>query len=120
MKRLTALLTAVTMLIVSSFSAIVAAQTTNLIANPAVTSSTNGQPTNWSQSSWGSSTTTFSYLTASGHTDTTSLQVTSSNRTSGDAKWSPDPASVTAGASYTYSDWYISPVTTELDAQYTD
>lgn len=92
----------------------------NLITNPTVSTASSGNPTNWTPGSWGTNTTTFSYLANSGHGDTTSLSVAMSTRTSGDAKWIPDAVVVTAGQSYTYSDWYVSNVATELDAQYTN
>lgn len=92
----------------------------NLIANPTVANATNGQPDNWTPNSWGTNNAQLTYLTNSGHGDDTSLDITMSSYTSGDASWIPDTATVTAGQNYTYNDWYESNVSTELDAQYTD
>lgn len=121
-KRLSNALAAFSLLLIIALGAASArAANTNLIANPQVTSTdASGQPTNWTQNSWGTNTTSFNYVTNSGHGDSTSLEVTMSNHTSGDAKWIPDASSVTGGQTYTYNDWYQSNVNTELDAQYTD
>lgn len=122
MKRLSNALAALSLLLILILGAASArAANTNLIANPQViATSGNGQPANWTEDSWGSNTTTFSYLTTSGHGDNTSLDISMSSGTSGDAKWIPDASTVTPGQTYTYNDWYQSNVDTELDAQYTD
>ncbi|MEK7594188.1 MAG: Ig-like domain-containing protein [Patescibacteria group bacterium] len=83
----------------------------NLLLNPSIESST----TNWNQGKWGTNTTAFAY-NATGHTGSHSISVTMSKRTSGDAKWFPDPVAVTPSTSYTFSDWYQSTVASEIDA----
>lgn len=94
-----------------------AANTPNLITNPSVETASGSGPANWTADNWGTSTTTMTYQN-SGHTGSKSLLINSTARTSGDAKWVPDAAAVTAGQQYTYSDYYISNVATELDAEY--
>jgi peptidoglycan/xylan/chitin deacetylase (PgdA/CDA1 family) len=93
--------------------------TANLMINPSVETSANNAPTAWTPDSWGNNTPGLSYNN-SGHTGNFSLTTTLSNRVGGDAKWIPDATSVTANQTYTYSDYYISDVATEIDAQYTD
>lgn len=95
------------------------ANSTNLIANPSVETAFNSLPTSWTPNSWGSSSANLSYAN-NGHTGNFSLMASLSNRTNGDAKWIPDAANVVASQSYTYRDYYISNVATEIDAQYTD
>jgi peptidoglycan/xylan/chitin deacetylase (PgdA/CDA1 family) len=92
----------------------------NLIANPsAEISNTTGGPANWTSDKWGTNATTFSYMNT-GHTGAKSLYINMTSRTNGDAKWMSDPVSVTPNTTYTYSEYYESNTTTELDAQYTD
>ena len=97
----------------------VLAASTNLIANPSVETATNNQPSNWSTNSWGTNSATFSYATT-GHTGSHAVSVSMTNYSSGDAKWQPDQVPVVAGQNYTYSDYSISNVTTDLDAAYMD
>lgn len=93
---------------------------TNLLANPSVEiARTTTQPANWLSSKWGTNTATFTYKTG-GHTGNKSLYVKVSNYTSGDAKWYATPVAVTAGQTYTYSDYYQSNVATEYDVALTD
>lgn len=122
MKRLVNILAALGMLVSLAATALPAhAADTNLITNPSVANTNpSGQPTNWSPSSWGTNDASLTYLTNSGHGDSSSLDISMSTHTSGDASWNPDASAVTAGQNYTYTDWYQSNVSTELDAQYTD
>lgn len=93
---------------------------TNLLANPSVeTAQTATQPANWLSNSWGTNVATFSYQTG-GHTGAKSLYVAVNNYADGDAKWSATPVTVTAGQTYTYSDYYQSSVATEYDVALTD
>jgi peptidoglycan/xylan/chitin deacetylase (PgdA/CDA1 family) len=85
--------------------------TGNLLLNPSLEQST----TNWNKGQWGSNTAVFAY-NATGHTGSHSVSVTLSKYKNGDAKWYPDPVSVTPATSYTFSDWYQSSVATEVDA----
>lgn len=93
------------------------ADSANLILNPSVETETNSQPSNWTPNSWGSNTPTFSYDTT-GHTGNRALSVSLKNYVSGDAKWMPNQAAVTAGQTYTYTDYSKSDVATELDVAY--
>lgn len=91
---------------------VLAATTTdNLILNPSLETST----ANWANGKWGSSTATFAY-NSTGHTGQHSATTTIKSYKSGDAKWYPDPVNVTPNTSYTFSNWYISSVASELDA----
>lgn len=126
MKKLQSLMMALTLLatviisVLSITPAQVQAQTAspNLIANPSVETGSS-QPANWSQDYWGNNTHTFTYASG-GHTGSKSLYTSVSNWQNGDAKWDMDPVNVTANTTYTYSDYYKSNVSTELDAVYTD
>ena len=96
------------------------AASTNLIANPALTTpdpTNSNLPEFWQQGSWGTNTETFAYLN-SGYNDTNSVQVNMTSHTSGDAKWYFNPVSVTPNSKYTFSDYYQSNVTTDVVAQY--
>jgi peptidoglycan/xylan/chitin deacetylase (PgdA/CDA1 family) len=95
------------------------ADTQNLLANPSVETANGSTPANWTPNSWGANTAALTYA-STGHTGNHSLAVTVSNRASGDAKWMPDAVAVTAGQTYTYSDYYSASVATELDAEYFD
>ena len=97
----------------------VAADSTNLILNPSAETVNAGKPANWTADSWGTNTTTMQ-VTSDAHTGSEALNVTTTARTNGDAKWAPDAVSVTAGQQYTYSDYYKASVGTELDVAYTD
>jgi len=92
---------------------------TNLIANPSV--ETPGTPTTtpqgWSQGSWGSNTAAFSYA-STGEDGSRSLSVSLSNYVSGDAKWYFTPVAVTAGSTYSFSDYYQSTASSQLVAWY--
>jgi peptidoglycan/xylan/chitin deacetylase (PgdA/CDA1 family) len=96
------------------------AASTNLIANQSVESaSASNTPLNWSQSKWGTNTTTLKYDTTA-KTGARSLYVSMTARTSGDAKWMHDAVTVKPNTSYTYTSAYQSNVSTEIDLQYTD
>ena len=96
------------------------AAATNLITNPsAETTDGSGNVLNWTPNTWGTSNTTLT-STSDAHTGTKALNINSTSRTNGDAKWAPDAAPVTGGTTYTYSDYSKATVATELDAAYTD
>lgn len=107
-----------TVLISSVSTSHVQADSSNLIANPSVETGTS-QPANWTPDHWGNSSATLTYLSG-GHTGSHSLYVAMSSHKSGDAKWIMDPVAVNPNTNYTYSDYYMSNVSTELDAVYTD
>ncbi len=95
------------------------AQSPNLIINPSVETATSGQPLNWAKNAWGSNSPVFDY-SSTGHSGLYGLSVSMSNYISGDTKWIADPVAVTAGQTYTYSDYSTSTAPTELDAAYTN
>lgn len=91
----------------------------NLIANPSFEASSNGtSPDGWSSGGWGNNTATFAYL-SSGHTGTKSVKATISGYSSGAASWHYAGATVVAGKTYKYENWYQSNVDTEVDAEVT-
>ncbi|WP_432991355.1 polysaccharide deacetylase family protein [Dactylosporangium sp. CA-233914] len=90
----------------------------NLIGNPGVETASGSAPAGWSGSSWGTNTTTLSYLTT-GHSGSRSVKTQITKYTSGDAKWSPAPVTVTPGKTYQYSNWYQSNVDSEIDVEVT-
>ncbi|GAA0934333.1 polysaccharide deacetylase family protein [Virgisporangium aurantiacum] len=97
------------------------AATTNLISNPSAESAgpTGSAPADWTFSAWGTNTVTQSWKTG-GKDGARSLAITMTARTTGDAKWMSAPIPVKAGTKYALADWYISTVTTTLEAVYTD
>jgi peptidoglycan/xylan/chitin deacetylase (PgdA/CDA1 family) len=120
MKRLVTLLVAILLFSWLSLPALTAnADSTNLIANPSAETLSSGNPTNWAPDTWGTSTTTLA-PTNDAHSGTEALSVITTSRSSGDAKWIPDAASVTAGQTYTYTDYSKATVPTQLVAAYVD
>ena len=112
-----------TLLITSSSFAQVSALTNtspNLIPNSSFQTATNASPANWHTGKWGTNATTFTYETATGHTDTASATVSISGYTSGDAKWFTDPVAVSSQTAYSYSDYYKSTVSSRVVAALTD
>ena len=91
---------------------------TNLLLNPSVETSTNNAPNSWSNNAWGTNTTTFTYENT-GHDGSRSIKVNVQQYTNGDAKWLHAPVAVTPGTTYSYSNWYMSSVDSELDAMVT-
>lgn len=89
------------------------AASTNLFSNPSVELNSNNLPTDWSTAKTGTNTTAFNYLNT-GHTGSHSLQVKMTRRTSGQAEWVGTPITVASNTNYTYTDWYISNVSTTL------
>jgi peptidoglycan/xylan/chitin deacetylase (PgdA/CDA1 family) len=90
------------------------AGTAGLLANGGFEAGTAG----WTADSWGSNTAALS-LVPDAHSGATAARATITSYTDGDAKWIPDPATVTSGASYTYRDWYELDTTTHLWARFT-
>lgn len=95
------------------------ATASNLISNPSVETANGSEPANWTPDNWGTNTTSMTYKDG-GHTGNKSLYIDMRAHTNGDAKWIPDSSTITSSQSYTYSEYYISNVATELDAEYTD
>jgi len=89
----------------------------NMVVNPSVELATNNNPNNWYTNSWGTNTAVFNYSTTA-QEGSKSLQVTVSNYTNGEAKWSPDEIPVVAGNIYTFSNYYKSTVNTVMIVGY--
>ncbi len=90
----------------------------NLMLNPSAESVQNAQPLNWTSDNWGNGISTLT-TTSDAQDGTTALITTVSGKTSGDAKWMPDPVNITAGQQYTYGDYSKSTTATQLIAAYT-
>ncbi len=83
----------------------------NLFSNPSadtVNPSNPGQPQNWTKSSWGTNTPTFSYISTGTHSGGKALKLQITKYTDGDAKWVPDAVAVNGNSQFTFSDYYIS------------
>jgi len=94
-----------------------AADANNLLANPSVETVTGSTPTSWTADNWGTSTTNMS-LSSDAHSGSYALNISTTSRTDGDAKWVPDAVAVTAGQQYTYQDYSKSTVATQIDAAF--
>ncbi|MEN9603946.1 MAG: hypothetical protein RL545_635, partial [Actinomycetota bacterium] len=90
----------------------------NLILNPSLETGTT-TPTNWASGKWGTNTATFTYPVTPAQDGSKAAKVVVSGYTSGDAKWFFNNVNVTAGTTYTFSDYYQSTATTRLVARYT-
>jgi peptidoglycan/xylan/chitin deacetylase (PgdA/CDA1 family) len=89
----------------------------NLVANPSLESSSNGEaPDSWQTSAWGTNTSTFTYL-GSGHTGNHSVKVETTSYGSGAANWYNSSVPIIAGKTYKYENWYQSNAATEVDAE---
>lgn len=83
------------------------ADPSNLVPNPNLENGdANGLPTSWNKNSWGTNTATFTYP-ATGPDGSKAAKVEITSYTTGDAKWSFNPISLSPGV-YTYSDQYSS------------
>lgn len=79
----------------------------NPVANPSVETEANTTtPAQWVSNKWGTNTTTFQYVKNDGHDGTKSVKTTISAYTDGDAKWYPQPFSLTTGKQYRFTMWY--------------
>lgn len=96
-----------------------AADNTNLLPNNSVETVANGNPANWIPTKWGNNSAELSYK-IDGHTGSRSLHVEMKGHIDGDSKWMHTPISAKKSTSYTYSSWYKSNTTTEVDIQYTN
>jgi peptidoglycan/xylan/chitin deacetylase (PgdA/CDA1 family) len=102
---------------------VVTAPTTNLVPNQSVeTPSTTNTvlPQSWQTGGWGTNTSNFSYVKTGGENGNDSLQVQTTQYTSGDAKWYFSPVSVVAGVTYDFSDYFKSTIPTDVTAQFDD
>lgn len=94
------------------------ANPTNLIPNPSFETANGTAPADWLSSSWGTNTSTFTYLT-SGRTGSRSVETKTTAYTNGAANWYYNSVPVTAGKTYLFTNWYKSTVDTEVDAEVT-
>lgn len=81
-----------------------------IIDNPGVETpnpSNPALPRSWSNNSWGTNTSSFSYINE-GHLSSRSVKVSISNYQNGDAKWYFNPITVQPNTRYTFSDYYKS------------
>lgn len=90
----------------------------NVVANPSFETGTT-QPTSWTHQSWGTMTKAFTYLTNQAKTGTKSAKVEITAHTDGDAKWVFTPVAVTAGDSFSFSDWYKSNISSSVVIDFT-
>ncbi len=90
----------------------------NVVPNPSVETAAGSAPQSWLNNKWGTNTATFSYPNT-GRTGSKSVRVDMASRSSGDAKWYFAAVPVVPGKTYDYSNYYMSNVSTELDAMYT-
>jgi|GEM_PF-1065875 len=96
-----------------------AVTSSNLVFNPSLETA-NGAgtaPLNWTSNKWGTNTTTFTYPVA-GQDGAKGARVAVTAWTSGDAKWYFDDVAVTAGTQYTFKDYYLANVTTDVVVRY--
>jgi peptidoglycan/xylan/chitin deacetylase (PgdA/CDA1 family) len=75
-------------------------------------------PTNWSKGGYGTNTRTFTYP-VTGYNGGKAIKVQMTSYTSGDAKWYFADVPVTAGDTYTFSDYYLSDIPSVVDARFT-
>jgi peptidoglycan/xylan/chitin deacetylase (PgdA/CDA1 family) len=75
-------------------------------------------PDSWSKSTWGTHEPTFAWSTNAPHSGNRSARVEVSKYSNGDSKWLPEMVPVTAGAYYTFSDWYKSNASTAVSVYY--
>ena len=93
---------------------------TNLITNPSVeTAGSNpALPQSWQTGKWGTNTATFTYP-VTGLEGAKAMKIDMTTYTSGDAKWYFADVPVTAGTTYTFSEDYVSTLTTEPTVRFT-
>jgi peptidoglycan/xylan/chitin deacetylase (PgdA/CDA1 family) len=87
--------------------------TGNLVPNPSLETTTGSpvSPVSWTNNKWGINTTTFSYP-SNGRTGVKSVQIQTTSRTDGDAKWFFDSITVQGNKLYEISNYYKSTVPT--------
>lgn len=90
----------------------------NLIPNPLLATPAPGNPSlpeDWSTGTWGTNTTSFSYL-KSGYNGSNSLEVNVSSYSSGDSKWYFNAVPATQDVQYKFSEYYQSNINTQIEA----
>jgi peptidoglycan/xylan/chitin deacetylase (PgdA/CDA1 family) len=119
-KRFAAFMAAL-LLTLLPMSGIVSAATLSgnpIVNNSMETAADANLPISWTNNKWGVNDATFSYVDGDAQHGTKSVKVTMGSYTDGDAKWFAAPVALTAGTTYTYSDYYKSDVTTRVVAAY--
>jgi len=112
---------ALTLLPIMPIASTVSAAIANPIVNPSAETADNALPTSWINSSWGTNTPTFEYVTNDGHDGTASVKVTVADYTDGDAKWYFEPlTTLQTGKQYRFNGWYKSNVIPKVVAMYLD
>jgi peptidoglycan/xylan/chitin deacetylase (PgdA/CDA1 family) len=106
--------------VTANFSLIPTPPTTNLIINPSleISDAANTYPLNWNKDGWGTNQPVFTYPVA-GHNSDKAAKVEMLTYTDGDAKWYFDNVQVTPGATYEFSDYYISNVQSTITYRFT-
>jgi peptidoglycan/xylan/chitin deacetylase (PgdA/CDA1 family) len=87
-----------------------------LVPNPSLETASGSAPASWLSNYWGSLNASFSYPSSGGHSGSRFVRVDVTSYSSGDAKWYFSPQAVSAGVTYTYSDWYRANVSSQLVA----
>src|SRR3569832_2678482 len=110
-------LTVVGVLMVAAFlhASVASAQVANLVGNASLETPNGSLPSGWTSSVYGTTKATFTYHSTGGHTGARFVSTALTASGTGDAKWLPASIPVTAGTSYTFSDWYQSTVTTQVN-----
>ncbi len=91
----------------------------NIVPNPSVETadpSNSSLPQGWNKGTWGTNSTSFSYLNTSGHSGSRSLKVKMNSYSSGASYWYFAPQPVVANHQYDFTDYYKASVVTEVDA----
>lgn len=96
----------------SLLPAATASAATALVANGGFESGSSA-PAGWHTNAWGALNASYTYETT-GHGGGKSVTTTVSGYSNGDAKWYHDALQVTAGAAYTFNDWYKSTAKTSV------
>ena len=92
----------------------------NIVPNPTLNTPDPNNPTSpasWFPVTWGTNTTTFSYL-KSGYDDTNSLKAQITNYTTGASEWMFVSQPVAADTQYKFSDYYKSNIASEVEIMF--
>lgn len=90
----------------------------NLVPNPSLeNATTTSLPQSWNKGRWGTNAAIFTYP-VTGYNNTRAAKVELTQRTSGDAKWYFQEVAISPNTKYTFSDYYISDVTSHITIQY--
>ncbi len=95
------------------------AAATSIVPNGDFETVNGSLPQSWSQGGWGTNVRTFTYPVAGYNGSSKAAKVTITSYTDGDAKWYFNPVAVTPGTTYTYGQYYIGTITTNVTIRYT-